>query len=111
MAHEKVYFSKRNYERRSSKLAGENAKMLSCILKKLHVFTCLCDFHPLAARLRKLAIASKTAPTCSIPSTGASFQPITRRASYDTEFAHFTKMTGTVVTKHVLNPLLRQLKL
>ena len=49
--------------------------------------TVIYGFHPLAARLPEIAIwKDQTAPNCSTPSTGASFQLISRRVSYDTKY-------------------------
>ena len=51
-------------------------------------------FHPLAARLPELAskLERLNCPTWSTPSTGASFQLITRRVSDDTKLLKFTSL-------------------
>ena len=49
--------------------------------------------HPLAAGLPKLASKTRmTAPTCSTPNAGASFQLITRLVSDDTKLLRFASL-------------------
>ena len=104
-SHENVYFANGNYERRSSKLADENANCLVVFERSYSYLRLLPAYSKIARTNVKVVKARLIARTCSTPNTGASFQLSDEYGIVEVQVVEMTEAAATkqasVTTLHV----------